>query len=318
MARLQAEARLAGVSAAAVSRTFTAGASVSPAMRIRVETAAQQLGYSPNVLARSLTTRQTRMVGLVSDNFRNPVFLQVLDLFTRGLQDRGSRPVLVNRSGGDGPGRLAADVEAVFGGWGDCGVVHGAHKVCAGPTAIGSAAHQCFRADSGGTYGGFHRDRQQDRGKLTTFHQPVGDIIAAVEVMADLLTNPNHTPQARIFPCTPVERGTLRRVWCGMKSTGLSDSVTCWSKEIPGDPKPTWLAGLGIPGPDPTAVLTDFFEEIVTDPSKGPIRSFQKLRPNRKDAPFKGHHALAEHRRAGVEPFSICLAGGRHRMNRRH
>ena len=43
-------AEKAGVSRAAVSRTFTPGASVSAAMRARVEAAAEALGYSPNML----------------------------------------------------------------------------------------------------------------------------------------------------------------------------------------------------------------------------------------------------------------------------
>lgn len=89
----------AGVSRSAVSRTFTAGASVSAATRGKVEAAAAALGYSPNALASSLTTGRTRLIGLVSTNFRNPVFLEIFDLFTRGLQARGQRPLLVNLSG---------------------------------------------------------------------------------------------------------------------------------------------------------------------------------------------------------------------------
>ncbi|WDR04786.1 LacI family DNA-binding transcriptional regulator [Devosia rhodophyticola] len=67
-------------------------------MRTKVAKAATELGYSPNILARSLTTRRTKLIGLVSSNFKNPYFLQVFDLFTRGLQDRGLRPLLVNLS----------------------------------------------------------------------------------------------------------------------------------------------------------------------------------------------------------------------------
>ncbi len=89
-------ADLAGVSRSAVSRTFTEGASVSDKTRQKVERAAKNLGYSPNALASSLTTGRTRMIGLISNNFHNPIFLQVFDLFTRGLQDRGLRPLLVN------------------------------------------------------------------------------------------------------------------------------------------------------------------------------------------------------------------------------
>ena len=71
---------------------------MSDKMRERVENAARVLGYTPNALASSLTTGRTRLIGLVSNNFHNPIFLEVFDLFTRGLQDRGLRPLLVNLS----------------------------------------------------------------------------------------------------------------------------------------------------------------------------------------------------------------------------
>jgi DNA-binding LacI/PurR family transcriptional regulator len=91
-------AERAGVSRSAVSRTFTSGASVSDKTRAKVERAANELGYSPNALASSLTTGRTKLIGLISNNFHNPLFLEVFDLFTRGLQDRGLRPLLVNLS----------------------------------------------------------------------------------------------------------------------------------------------------------------------------------------------------------------------------
>ena len=95
---LKEVAALAGVSRSAVSRCFTEGASVSPATREKINKAADQLGYQPNALASSLTTGRTKLIGLVSNNFHNPIFLQVFDLFTRGLQERGLRPLLVNLS----------------------------------------------------------------------------------------------------------------------------------------------------------------------------------------------------------------------------
>ncbi|MEM9709804.1 MAG: LacI family DNA-binding transcriptional regulator [Pseudomonadota bacterium] len=96
-------AERAGVSASAVSRTFTEGASVSPETRRKVEQAADALGFRPNALASSLTTGRTKLIGLISNNFRNPVFLEVFDLFTRALQDRGLRPLLINLTDGDDP-----------------------------------------------------------------------------------------------------------------------------------------------------------------------------------------------------------------------
>ena len=93
---LKEVAERAGVSRSAVSRTYTDGASVSPKTRKKVEKAAKELGYSPNALASSLTTGRTKLIGLISNNFHNPLFLEVFDLFTRRLQEKGLRPLLVN------------------------------------------------------------------------------------------------------------------------------------------------------------------------------------------------------------------------------
>jgi DNA-binding LacI/PurR family transcriptional regulator len=68
-----------------------------------VEKAANDLGYTPNALASSLTTGRTKLIGLIVNNFHNPLILEVFDLFTRGLQDRGLRPLLVNLSDATDP-----------------------------------------------------------------------------------------------------------------------------------------------------------------------------------------------------------------------
>ncbi len=93
-------AELAGVSISAVSRTFTAGASVSAMTREKVMAATQSLGYHPNALARSLMTGRTELIALISNAFDNPLFMEIFDLFTRRLQQRGRRPLLANLSGG--------------------------------------------------------------------------------------------------------------------------------------------------------------------------------------------------------------------------
>lgn len=108
-ATAQQVADAAGVSISAVSRTFTKGASVSPKMRKRVLAAAEALGYRPNQLARSLMTGRTELVALVSNHFANPAFMEVFDLFTRELQERGLRPLLANLGEKD-DGRAALDM----------------------------------------------------------------------------------------------------------------------------------------------------------------------------------------------------------------
>lgn len=89
-------ARLAGVSQAAVSRTFTPGASVSDTTRAKVQAAAEQLGYRPNVIARSLARKSTHMIGLVVMRFTNPFYARMIRDFTRALQDLGYLTLLFN------------------------------------------------------------------------------------------------------------------------------------------------------------------------------------------------------------------------------
>jgi DNA-binding LacI/PurR family transcriptional regulator len=46
---------------------------------------------------------------------------------------------------------------------------------------------------------------------LTTIHQPIRQIISStIELMVAMLDDPDRSPEARLFPCRVIERGTLR------------------------------------------------------------------------------------------------------------
>ncbi|MBL6945657.1 MAG: LacI family DNA-binding transcriptional regulator [Rhodospirillales bacterium] len=105
-ATLKDVAERAGVSRSAVSRTFTEGASVSKKMRAKVLKAARELDYSPSLIARSLATSRTKLIGLVANNYQNPIFMEVFDLYTRALQERGLRPLIVNLTNESDPQAL--------------------------------------------------------------------------------------------------------------------------------------------------------------------------------------------------------------------
>ena len=87
-------ARLAGVSRAAVSRVFTPGAPVSKKMSEKVRRAAQQLGYRPNALARSLNTGRTRMIGLLVAYLDNTFYAEALEQLSIALQAQGHHVLL--------------------------------------------------------------------------------------------------------------------------------------------------------------------------------------------------------------------------------
>jgi len=82
-------ARVAGVSQSAVSRVFTPGASVSQSMTDRVLAAATELGYRPNVLARSMITGKSRLIGLVVAYLDNQFYPEILEKMSTSLQQRG-------------------------------------------------------------------------------------------------------------------------------------------------------------------------------------------------------------------------------------
>ncbi|MBP7694827.1 MAG: LacI family DNA-binding transcriptional regulator [Anaerolineales bacterium] len=86
-------AHRAGVSQSTVSRVFSAEDRVSGETRARVLAAAQELGYQPNVLARSLTTQQSNIVGIVT-HISNPFYPYVIEKLTRRLQEMGRQTLL--------------------------------------------------------------------------------------------------------------------------------------------------------------------------------------------------------------------------------
>ena len=91
-------ARHAGVSRAAVSRTFTPNASVSEETRQKVIKAANELGYRVNYLARSLINKRSDLVGVVAAGLDNPFRTMQIDHLTRGLLARDLRPILLPTS----------------------------------------------------------------------------------------------------------------------------------------------------------------------------------------------------------------------------
>lgn len=87
-------AKLAGVSQSAVSRVYQQGASASKAMRDKVHTAAAELGYRPNAIARGLITQRSNMVAVIISKLTNLYYPEVLVELTQRFSARGIRVLL--------------------------------------------------------------------------------------------------------------------------------------------------------------------------------------------------------------------------------
>jgi len=85
----QQVAERAGVSQSAVSRVFTPGASVSEKTATKVRKAAAALGYRPNVLARSLITGKSRIIGLIVAYLENQFYPEAMEKLSHALQAQG-------------------------------------------------------------------------------------------------------------------------------------------------------------------------------------------------------------------------------------
>lgn len=88
-------AKLAGVSQSTVSRVFVPGSSVSEKTKQKVFEAAKALNYRPNAFARSLTTNESKLIGLVFPDADYPIHMKTLQLISTELQKQGYSAVLI-------------------------------------------------------------------------------------------------------------------------------------------------------------------------------------------------------------------------------
>ncbi|MGA9343978.1 MAG: LacI family DNA-binding transcriptional regulator, partial [Nocardioidaceae bacterium] len=81
--RLTEVAQLAGVSPITASRFFRNPNALSVSKRERVESAARELGYVPNLAARALASQRSEVIGVLIPSLTNNVFADML----RGVYD---------------------------------------------------------------------------------------------------------------------------------------------------------------------------------------------------------------------------------------
>jgi DNA-binding LacI/PurR family transcriptional regulator len=99
-ATLHDVANLAGVSIKTVSNVINDYPYIRPATREKVEAAIAQLGYQPNLTARSLRSGRTGVIGLALPELSLSYFAELADSVIRAAELRGVT-VLIEQTGGD-------------------------------------------------------------------------------------------------------------------------------------------------------------------------------------------------------------------------
>ncbi|MGW0908554.1 LacI family DNA-binding transcriptional regulator [Streptomyces sp. NPDC002853] len=97
---LKEVAARAGVSARTVSNVVNGSARVSAPTRQRVQEAIDELGYRPNLAARSLRAGRTGVIGLAIPELHSPYFAELAGLLADGARRR-SWTVIIDQTHGD-------------------------------------------------------------------------------------------------------------------------------------------------------------------------------------------------------------------------
>jgi DNA-binding LacI/PurR family transcriptional regulator len=89
-------AKAAGVSHPTVSRALSDSPLISEETKARIQRLAQEMGYSPNALARGLVTRQTYSVGVVVTTIADPFVAEIVQGIEATAHDYGYTVILCN------------------------------------------------------------------------------------------------------------------------------------------------------------------------------------------------------------------------------
>ena len=110
MATIKEVAQRAGVSVTTVSRVLNKRGYISQEMHDRIYATMAELNYRPNEVARSLSRRRTRIIGMLVPSVDDPYFCEVTNEVIRSATRRDYKVMIyASDSPGDKPGDRAAD-----------------------------------------------------------------------------------------------------------------------------------------------------------------------------------------------------------------
>lgn len=89
-------AQMLGVSRATVSRALNGTPGVGPELRKKIIDFANEIGYKPNTLARSLSKGRVDIIGLIFGDVRNPFYAELTFHVQKALESRGYTVMIFN------------------------------------------------------------------------------------------------------------------------------------------------------------------------------------------------------------------------------
>ncbi|MDQ1909016.1 LacI family DNA-binding transcriptional regulator [Paenibacillus sp. GD4] len=92
-------AKKAGVAKSTVSRIINNAPGVKPVTKLKVNRIIQELGFTPNLMARSLKTKLRRQIALAIDDIRNPYYPELAWAAEQVAKQNDYRLVLINHYG---------------------------------------------------------------------------------------------------------------------------------------------------------------------------------------------------------------------------
>ena len=106
-------ALIAAVSPKTVSRVVNGDVHVTPSTRARVQQAITELGFQPNLVARSLRVGRADVIGLVVESLADPFFARLTSAVEQAAHERGLA-VMVSSVGNREPERESLVVESLL------------------------------------------------------------------------------------------------------------------------------------------------------------------------------------------------------------
>ena len=96
MATIKDVAMRSGFTVTTVSRMLNNRGYVSDAAKAKIQKAMRELNYQPNEIARSLSSRTSRTIGLIVPSASNPFFCMIIDYVERYASQHGYKLLLCN------------------------------------------------------------------------------------------------------------------------------------------------------------------------------------------------------------------------------